>query len=113
MEDLLLHIMACRKKGVTKKEFFKACDMFSFYVPQREEGWRRMLYRKKLGYSMGVYNEGKRWFSYENEYHRGLVKFINNNPKGILDMGMALGCVPRWIDENHSLFVKMFPLNCI
>lgn len=108
-QDTLLRILASRKNGTTKGDFFAACQKFDLPVSERE--WNKVNYLNKKNISLGLYNEGNRWYCDESYYYIALVKFVLENPKEKTDMGMAMGAVPSWIRDHHKTFISMFKLS--
>jgi hypothetical protein len=101
-----LDIICSRKKGASKKEINETALKFGYEISPYL--WYRIHYAISNGGSINIYCKNKRWFSFENYYYKRLVKFVNENEKEKTHMGMAMGCVPSWITDNHKLFNEIF-----
>jgi hypothetical protein len=109
MNEDLLNIMASRKSGVFKSEYFYMCERFK--LPINKTSWNRFVYVHGKGVALPVYSETGKWYCYDRDYYRSLVEFVHKNPKGVTYMGMAMGVLPSWIDDNHELFVNLFRIS--
>ena len=105
IEDLI-HITCSRKNGASKKEIFLAAKAFNLEI--EPSTWRRFLYVVSKGRCPDLYCENKRWHCYESEYYKSIVEFVANNKKGVRYMGMAMGVISTWINENHDTFKTIF-----
>lgn len=107
--DGLFNFICSRRKGATKKEINKIALMFGYEIKPYE--WRRIHYAlaRRSG-CLDIYCENKKWFCFRSYYYKNIVEFVNNNTKEKTYMGMAMGGVPFWIQENYELFNKVFKL---
>lgn len=109
MIEEFIQIICSRKNGASKKEINSTAKLFGFDV--KPWMWRRIHYGISRGGSIGLYCENKRWYSFQSDYYKSVVEFVHNNEKGETSMGMSMGCVSYWIDENHDLFCEVFNIN--
>lgn len=108
MIEEFIQIICSRKNGASKKEIFETAKLFDLNIEPWM--WSRLHYAISRGGSIGLYCEKKRWYSYQPNYYVSIVEFVSKNEKGVTDMGMAMGCLSRWIDDYHDIFCKKFPL---
>jgi hypothetical protein len=106
MEEQFINIICSRKNGASKKEIFQTAKLFGFEI--KPWMWNRIHYAISRGGSIPIYCDKKRWYSFESSYYKSLVKFVNNNEKGVTAMGMSMGVVPTWIDNKHDIFNSIF-----
>ena len=108
IEDFI-SIMCARKNGASRKEINETALKFGIEI--KPYVWNRIHYAVSRGGSIEIYCEKKRWHSFQRSYFKSLVKFVNENEKGVTYMGMAMGVVPAWINDKHEIFNEIFNVN--